>query len=200
MLKFVKAVVLSLALFISLPAQADECPADSTCVSNGDLKVFLSGMREKKCLLGNKPKLTLDPINVIGDQEGRVYFSGGDPKPYKAHLQWCNYDVDFEGKLNVVVAKAEPSVWGFRFRLKFAGSYLIMDAIERKPADGVDVGLLWDFFYWKNLNLNIATGFRSVGAGVGYDITKNFGVYGGYAFSFWTLKSNPQLGLYFGFW
>lgn len=198
-MNFIKAALVFLVLLVSIPASAD-CPNGSTCVPPEDLKIFVGTLQEKQCLLKTKPELKLDPILLVGDQDGRVYFSGGDPKPYKARLHWCNYDADFEGKLNVVVALKEPKVWGFRFRLKFAGSFLPLDAVQKKPADGVEVGLLWDFFYWKDLNLNIATGFRSVGAGLGYDITKNFGLYGGYAFSWWTMRSNPQVGLYFGFW
>jgi hypothetical protein len=144
--------------------------------------------------------LDLDAVTIVTDEQGRVYYSGTAPRPYKIHLHWCNYDSSFEGKVNVVVAKREPKEWGFRFKLKFASSFLFMDAVNRSPQQAVDVGLLWDFLYWKNLNLNVATGFRSVGAGVGYDLTRNFGLYGGYGFSFWTLKGNPQVGLYFGFW
>jgi hypothetical protein len=144
--------------------------------------------------------LTLDPVIVTTDEQGRVYYSGAAPRPFSAHLSWCNHEVGFEGKLNVVVAKRETKEWGFRFKLKFAGSFLFLDALERSAQQAVDVGLLWDFLYWKNLNLNVATGFRSAGVGLGYDLTKNFGVYTGYGFSFWTLKSNPQMGLYFGFW
>lgn len=95
----------------------------------------------------------------------------------------------------------EPPVWGFRFRPKFAGSYLFVDGFSSsKAVDGVDVGLLWDFFYYKAVNLNVATGFRSIGAGLGADLTRNFGLYGGWSISWWTFKQNPQLGLYFSFW
>lgn len=161
---------------------------------------MLDSLEEKRCLVSQAPKLELDSITIVTDEQGRVYYSGSAPQPYKAHLTWCNYEVPFKGNLNVIVAKREPEEWGFRFKLKFAGSFLFLDAFESSPQNAIDVGLLWDFFHWRNLNLNVATGFRSVGAGFGYDLTQNFGAYGGYAFSFWTLRSNPQIGLYFGFW
>jgi hypothetical protein len=194
--------VLLLTFLLSWPSSgyAQECGQDSECVLQEDLEVLLSSVEEKQCLMTTPPRLTLDSITITTDEQGRVYYSGSAPVPFGARLSWCNHEVQFEGKLKVVVAKREPKEWGFRFKLKFAGSFLFLDAFERSAQQAVDVGLLWDFLYWRSLNLNVATGFRSAGVGVGYDITKNFGVYTGYGFSFWTLKSNPQMGLYFGFW
>jgi hypothetical protein len=188
------------ALTLLLSPAVVQAQCDGECVAKDDLTVLLDSLEEKKCLTTERPTLILDPVTVVTDEQGRVYYSGAEPKPYNAHLHWCNYDVTFEGKVKTVVAERTPEVWGFRFKLKFAGSVLAMDAVERNISSAVDVGLLWDLFHWRDLNLNVVTGFRSVGAGVGYDVTSNFGVFGGYGFSFWTLRSNPQAGLYFGFW
>lgn len=177
------------------------CAAGATCVPPEDMSVFLQLLKDKKCQQTSQPTFKLDPVNIVVDQEGRVYYSGSEPHPYTLRMSWCNYEVTATGKVDLVVAKREPPEWGFRFRPKFSGSFLFMDAFERPTAaEAVDVGFLWEFLYWKSLNLNLSTGFRSAGAGVGFDVTKNFGVYGGYAFSWWTLKHNPQAGLYFAFW
>ena len=177
------------------------CSAGSTCVSDTDLKTFVTLAQEKQCLQKNQPTFKLDPITVIVDKDGRVYYSGDEPKPYSLKMTWCTYEVTTTGKVALVVAKNEPPVWGFRFKPKFAGSYLFVDGFSSSKAiDGFDVGILWDFLYYKAVNLNVATGFRSIGAGLGLDITRNFGGFAGYAFSWWTLKHNPQLGLYFSFW
>lgn len=190
-------LVLALLLLPSV-AIATECPHTDACVPDDEMDTFYEALREKKCLLGTTPTLDITAVTLITDVDGRVYFSG-ESLPFGARLTWCTYTVEFEGELKVVVAKKEPPAWGFRFRPKFAGSFLVLDAIERSVEDGVDVGFLWDFVYWHSFNLNMATGFRSAGVAVGFDITRNFGAFGGYAFSFWTLKSNPQFGLYFGF-
>lgn len=170
-------------------------------MDSADMAVITEILRDKQCQQTTKPTYQLDPINIVVDQEGRVYYSGSQPNPYTLKMKWCNYEVTAEGQVSLVVAKKEPPVWGFRFRPKFATSFLFTDAfIESSASSAIDVGILWDFLHWKSLNLNVATGFRSVGVGAGYDITRNFGVYGGYAFSWWTLKHNPQVGLYFSFW
>jgi hypothetical protein len=157
-------------------------------------------LKDKQCEQTTTPVFTLDPINIIIDQSGRVYHSGDEPHPYTLKMNWCSYEVVAEGSVKLVVAKQEPPTWGFRVKPKFAGSFLIVDAFHQPSAsDAVDVGLLWEFLYWRDFNFNVATGFRSIGASVGYDLTRNFGAFGGYGFSWFTLQHNPQAGLYFSF-
>ena len=189
-----------LTLATPAPAEGTECDIGSACIPDEDLRDMVEALREKQCLLENEPHLDIGAVELITDKDGRVYYSGAAPVPLRARLVWCSYEVEFSGDVKVVVAREVPPEWGWRYRLKFAGSYLPLDAIEREPQDGVDVGLLWEFLYWRDLNLNLATGFRSAGLSVGYDLTNNFGAFGGYAFSFWTMRSNPQAGLYFSFW
>lgn len=198
---FVWFVVFLITLLWCMTAKAQDCPAGHKCIPDDDVEVFVQVLRERKCLQDEKPKFQLDPIVIITDVDGRVYYSGAQPVPYTVKMSWCNYEVTGQGKLEVAVAKREPPVWGFRFRPKFSGSFLFVDAFKQDTAgEAIDVGILWDFVYYKQFNLNLATGFRSVGAGLGVDITKNFGMFGAYAFSWWTLLHNPQAGLYFSFW
>lgn len=179
----------------------EPCAEGSQCVPPEDMKVFVGVLSEKQCLLSTQPEFKLDPITIVVDQDGRVYASGADPNPYTVKMTWCSYAVTATGGVTVVVARKEPEVWGFRFRPKFSSGFLFVEAFEREKAlDAVDVGLLWDFLYWKSFNLNIATGIRSIGAGVGFDITRNFGAYLGYAFAYADVRHNPYAGLYFSFW
>lgn len=200
-----KVFLLALAttLYV-LPSRANEvsCPnGDDTCVPKGDMDAFVSVLKEKKCFQTTTPAFKLDSVTLVTDVDGRVYYSGSDPHPYTIKMSWCGYDVTAIEKLTLVVAKKEPPVWGFRFRPKFAGSFLFVDAFNRSSAgEAVDVGLLFDFLYYKAFNLNVATGFRSAGLEVGVDITRNFGGFVGAAYSWWTLMVNPQAGLYFAFW
>lgn len=179
----------------------DLCTGEECAVSEvSEQEVFIALLQEKHCLQTELPVVSVDEIQIITDEEGRVYYSGSNPIPFQIQVSWCGYDLDLDADLEVVVARKRPSTWGWDFKLKFAGSMLMLDAVERDLEKSVDVGLLWEFFHWRDFNLNVATGFRSVGANVGYDLTENFGTFGGYAFSFWSLRSNPQVGLYFDFW
>jgi hypothetical protein len=163
--------------------------------------VFLTLLRDQKCRNETPPKFELDSIAIVEDQDGRIYGSGAEPKPYTLRMKWCNYEVTAAGRVQLLVAKREPPVWGFRFRPKFSSGFLFADAFVKSDAlSAVDVGVLWEGFYYRSVNLNLVTGFRSVGAGVGFDLTKNFGAFGAYSFSWWTLLHNPQAGLYFSFW
>jgi hypothetical protein len=200
-----KRFLLTLTLLLwSIPAWAQAqavCGEGATCVSDADMKAFITLLEEKKCLQTTQPTIQLDPVTVVVDKDGRVYYSGADPKPYTLKLSWCTYELIATGKVALTVAKNEPPVWGFRFRPKFAGSYLFVDGFSStKAIDGVDVGILWDFLYYKSVNLNASTGFRSIGGGVGLDLFKNMTLYGGYAFSWWTLKHNPSIGIGFTLW
>lgn len=171
-----------------------------TYFSPDEVEIVKELANEKRCLLLSKPELTLDPITITTDKDGRVYYSGNAPDPFKVRLDWCNYRIVAQAPVKVVVLQDKPRDWGFRFRVKFYGGFLFLDAVERPtPAEGADLGLAADFLHWKYLNLNAQLGFRSVGASVGVDITKNFGALGGVAFSFWTLRPNPMVGLYFSF-
>jgi len=200
-----RALLVSLLTFVppSLPAYA--CEGGAKCIPPEDLEVFVKLLREKKCLQDEKPVYQIDPIVITTDVDGRVYYSGAMPKPYTIQMRWCNYDVQAQGILDVQVAKRVPPEWGFRFRLKFYGGFLFTDAFEKyndkyDPSRAVDAGLQADFFHWRSVNFNVGAGFRSAQVSVGVDLTKNFGVFGGYAFSFWSLRHNPQVGLYFSFW
>ena len=187
-------------------AQETPCQNDSTsvCVNREDLKKFLALAKERKCLDDTKPAFQVDPITIITDEDGRVFYSGADPKkPYRLTMTWCQYTIEGTGEVKLLAAMNEPPVWGFRFRPKaylgYLPSKLILGDSDFKA--GVDAGLQLDFLYYQWVNLNVTAGFRSTGAGLGFDLTKNFGVYAGYAFT-WDMQPTPHnvLGsIYFAF-
>jgi len=184
-------------------APVQEC--QGTCVPDEDLQTLLAAARELRCYKPDSdhyqaPTLEADPITIIVDEDNRVFFSGAEPHPYKLHLKWCETEVEFEGKLNVVAAVQEDPWWGFRFRPKAYLGYLPLVALESKEGlDGMDAGLLLDFFYVSWFNVNAAVGFRSVGAGFGIDITKNFGGYVGYGLSYQEPYHGVNGALWFAF-
>jgi hypothetical protein len=196
------SVVVSL---VSLSAEADPiaCEAPNQCVSKQDLDKFLTVLREKKCLQSTKPTFELDPINLIVDKDGRVFYSGAAPNPYTLRMKWCSYEAEAQGKVKLVAAMKEPSLWGFRFRPKAYISLLPFEAFNvasEKFSDSWDAGAMVDFFHYDWANLNVAVGFRSVGAGLGADLTQNFGIYAGYATTWGTWHHNLNLGVWFSFW
>ena len=174
-------------------------------------------LREKHCLQTETPTFELDPINIVVDKDGRVFYSGDKPNPYTVRMHWCSYSVEAQGKVNLVAAIQEPSVWGFRFRPKAYIGLLPIEAyniaVENETLDAAgeptkslsfgdvwDAGLMVDFFHYDWFNINVAAGFRSFGGGFGADLTENFGIYAGYANTWGTWHHNLNLGLWFSFW
>lgn len=200
-MRIVVLTLVLLGLFSGTALAQTTCASGSTCVPPEDLKVFVEALKEKQCLKTTQPALTLDPLTIVVDKQGRIYGSGSNPKPYKVHLAWCNYTLDAEGETKIIAAEATPQTYGFRFRPKAAlgvlGTELVLDS---KASNAIDGGLLLEPFFFQWVNINAYVGFRSVGAGLGFDITKNFGLYAGYAITWGGWRSNPLASLYFSFW
>lgn len=188
-------------ILVASPAFGQEPPpacTDGTCVSKKDLAAFLQLAREKKCLGTTKPVYRIDPITIVTDQDGRVYYSGSQPHPWTLKMDWCTYQVEATGHLDVAVAMKVPPEYGFRFRPKAWLGYLLADAIK-DPASGIDGGLALDFAYVTSFNLNAMVGVRSAGAGLGVDLTRNFGAYFGWAITWGKWAHNPNAALWFAF-
>lgn len=174
---------------------------DGICVPEEDMRAFVQLLEERKCLQETLPAFELDPITVVTDRDGRVYYSGDEPLPYKLRMAWCHYEAEAVGKLKVVAAVQEPPYWGFRLRPKAYLGALPLEAFQEGAdlKDTLDGGLMLDVLYFHELNLNVTAGIRSVGAGVGVDIFKSFGAFAGYAYSF-KGRHNPSVSLWFSFW
>jgi hypothetical protein len=189
--------ILGVILLAARVALGAECAEGSTCVPAQDMAVITKVLKEKQCLQANKPIFQLDPINVVTDKDGRVFVSG---TPYHLRMTWCSYDVRAEGTVKAQAAIYVAPEYGFRFRPKAYLGYLPLEAIkDEKAGTGIDAGVLLDFFHWKWANVNAAVGIRSGGAGLGVDITRNFGAYLGYGITWGTWRHNPNGGLWFAF-
>lgn len=185
------------------PPTADPAPQCSgTCVPADDMKKIVTVLKETKCLKDEKPTFKLDPVKIVVDRDGRVFFSGDNPEPYRLHMHWCTYDLDAEGKVSVLAGVQEPPTYGFRFRPKAYVGYLLAEPFRKDGVarDGIDAGLMIDPFYIQDFNLNFHVGFRAVGVGLGVDIFRSFGAYAGYALSWDGFHSNPETSLWFSFW
>lgn len=188
-----------LALVLVPGVALAECP-DGTCVPDEDMQVFVELLKEKKCLQTEKPSFELDPVMLVRDKDGRIFYSGAQPRPYTLRMRWCSYEVTAEGEVDVVAGMVEPPTWGLRLRPKAAMGILAVEAWDQKDLrDGLELSGMLDFLYWEWLNLNATVGVRSVGAAVGVDVTRNFGAHAGYATAWLSWRHNPHFGLWFAF-
>lgn len=185
------------------PPEPEPQKCEGTCVSPQDLEAFLELAEERKCLDTQSPNILIDPINIVVDKQGRIFYSGKGPKPFKLKMKWCHYEMEAQGEVKVLAAVQEPPTYGFRLRPKAYTGLLLAEPFRkgRKATDAIDAaGLMLDPFYVKYFNLNFHVGFRSVGVGVGMDIFRSFGVYAGYALAWDGLHHNPEAALWFAFW
>lgn len=180
------------------------CPG-GVCVATEDLQKMLEVLKEKRCLQTEEPTFNLDPIQLVVDRSGRVFYSGAKPHPYTLRMNWCNYHIEAQGNVDVAASMLEDSIWGFRFRPKAYISALPLEALydlsrELRVNDLVDAGLMVDFFHYDWANLNAGVGFRSLGGGLGFDLTDNFGALVAYGLTWGDWHHNVNVGLWFSFW
>jgi hypothetical protein len=192
---------MAVLLFPGVANAQAACAAGSTCVPPEDMKVFVQLLQAQKCRQETTPTMKTDPVTIVIDREGRIYGSGDDPHPYRAHIEWCNYQIDVTSQIQLVAAQQIEPDYGFRFRLKAAIGYLPVEAWSEKDAGrGIDGGVLLEPFFFRWANVNGYVGVRSFGAGIGFDATKNFGPYLGYSMAWGTWRSNVMAGLSFSLW
>jgi hypothetical protein len=196
-----KAALATSLLLLAPVVQAQEACDEGVCVDREDLEKFIQLAEDAKCRETTPPTFQLDPISVIVDKDGRIYGSGSDPQPYKLTMTWCNYQVEGRGQVQIIAAKRIPKEYGFRFRPKAAMGYLPLVALEEHTAaSGVDIGILLEPVYYHWVNLNGYVGVRSAGAGVGLDVTRNMGVYLGWAITWGAWQQNVHAAVSFALW
>jgi opacity protein-like surface antigen len=198
------ATVLTMASAMA-PSFADaqdpcKAPQGYVCLPQKDLDTFLTIARDRQCLEHEKPVFDVDRVVIVTDEDGRVFYTGADPKrPFTIRMKWCHLDVDATGEVQITAGMKTPETYGFRFRPKAYLSYLPFKLSHGSFESGVDAGILIDLAFFEWVNFNVAAGFRSVGAGLGFDLTTNFGIYAGYGIGWTEPLHNVNAGVYFAF-
>jgi len=193
------------------PPPQDACPVKKdggVCLSKEQKEELKKAVQELKDIHETPVELEVEPIIIIRDWEDRIYINGQDGKPLKGKIKIGEtIDRDIQSELEIQVHyRPEPPPPMFRLRIRAQAGFLSTPLINVFDGsntfyDAFDVGIGWDFFGIHKIHMNVAayTGLRSVGAGVGFDITKNFGIYGGYSFIYQNFQSSGLLQIYFSF-
>ncbi len=204
-----KNLVISLfiLLFSNSVVAQDECvpPEGGRCLTKEQFEAVKRGLTELDMIHSSPAVLsTSDEIVIIHDWEGRVYTNSGSSNPMTFKLKLGetverDMAVTLPTKLYYRPKPPDPM---FRLRIRAQVGLLIPELVQTisgKKQSFWDGSLGLDFFHYKMLNFAVWTGVRSVGAGVGFDITKNFGPYLGYALRYDGFKSSVTLGTYMSF-
>jgi len=176
------------------------CPSGFTCVPQEDMHAFIQLLQEAQCRDQTQPQIEADSITIIVDREGRIYGSGTGERLFTLHLKWCNYELEAKSNITIQAATRVEPEWGFRLRPKATFGILGVEAFKAsKLNEGLDGGLLLEPFFYHWANANAYVGVRSLGAGVGVDITTNMGASLIAALTWVNWRLNPLLSVYFAF-
>jgi hypothetical protein len=192
-----------LALWLLLPARVfaqQQCSASDVCVARQDIMMMVQLAREAQCRSLTDPLVNAEPISIVLDRQGRVFGSGTGDKPFRLRMEWCNYEIETESQIKVIAAQRVEPVWGFRFRAKVAFGVLTRELFKgRNLTEYGDIGLMLEPVYYRWVNLNGYVSLRSVGVGLGLDITTNFGVAALINTRWGEWQANPFASIYFAF-
>ncbi len=184
----------------ALAQEAPPCPPPyAVCLTAEEKKTVGDSLRELKEIKEAKAVVKVEEdIVVVRDWQDRVYVNGGSGRPIKATLTLgSTVERDLELQLPVqTFYREKPPEPMFRLRIR-AQAGVLAPRIKDSFKDGLDAGIGWDFMHLGPANLSAYTGLRSVGGGIGLDVTKNFGPYVGYAFLYDGLRSGVLGGVYF---
>ncbi len=184
------------------PADVAPCPPPfSLCLEPGDAKTVVESLKELRGIKESKAELRFkEDIVLVRDWQDRVYINGGEAKPVDATLTLGDtVSRDMQVQLPVqVYYRPKPPDPIFRLRVR-AQAGILVPVVWKDSKHGWDAGLSWDFVHYDIFNLAAYTGVRSAGAGVGMDLTRNFGPYVGYSLVYDGLTSGLMAGAYMSF-
>ena len=115
------------------------------------------------------PQLDLEPIEIVIDNQGRVFIKD----KVKGTLQIADLNYKLDVKIKTVVVKSNKNQYGFGIKFKAVG---IMN--YEKNADKLETystgALGLETFYYDSFNFNIIGSPRLLGLAVGIDVTNHF--------------------------
>lgn len=136
---------------------------------------LLKKVKELEAIQSATPSLNLSPLNIIVDEEGRVYVK--DQLIGDLTIGTLSYKVSM--KLNTTIVKARQKEYGFNLKWKA----VVVQSYERDGDNHLQSytsgALGIEPFYYKQFNINLVIGPRLVGPAIGVDITEHFGILSG---------------------
>ena len=173
LLKKLPIVLLLPILLQAVPSWAQ----DQVCLPKDQYEGVKAVVAKMAKIETSKPVVSLDPVVVVEDADGRVYANEAAGK-----LSWGDLEADLRWTPAVVLRQVVPPDWGLRVRVRL--SALLLPSVAYDSGDfrsGLDVALALEPIYWKLVHAQVHAGTRSVGVGLGLDLTRNLDVYLGFA-------------------
>jgi len=133
-------------------------------------KELIKKAKELEELQKAQPSMTLDPLVIAIDKDGRVFVKD----QLQGKLNIGNLDYDVAMKLDTQVVKAKKEEYGFNLTFK-AG---VLQNYERQDDGSITSytsgALVIEPFYYRHYNANLVVGPRLYGPALGVDLTEHF--------------------------
>lgn len=162
------------------------CPPEyEVCLTKDEYDKVVKAVEELDAIKKSEAKVEFkEPVVIVRDWQDRVYVNGGEAKPIKARVT-VGETIDRELAVTLptqVAFRPKPPEPQFAFRARVRASFGIMvPEIVKTAEEGVlhdfwAAGLDLDFVKIDLFNISVHVGSAGFGGGVGFDVTKNFGI------------------------
>lgn len=136
--------------------------------------------QELEALQRARPEISLDPINIVVDKDGRVFMQ--DKLMGKLKLGKLEYDLDVGLSSKIVKAEKPPYDLHLKFKAIITQSYEYTDGDNLKGF--TSGGIVLEPAYYEMVNLNFVLTPRFYGVALGLDVTEHADIIGGIGFKF----------------
>lgn len=195
-MKFWSLLVVAFLLLVPSTLQASKCPEGYKCIPEEIAQKYFLALQEYKCMQDaleeGKIKVSFNPYRIVMDKEGRFYAD----EDIEGILEWCSYKIKLRHKPIVTYGEPPPedpsTTWGFRLRVRMGMT--ITPYKDPSFMEMIDPALFLEPFHYEILHLSTHASLNSVGAGIGFDITRNLDMYVGVGVMWGSWKPAVVLG------
>lgn len=185
-------------LFVCIPSNAygQDCPQGYKCFPDAQAAQVKAVLEEYACMeravQEGLLKVSLEPYRIVITHAGQVIAQ----ELVQGDILWCNWELRWKLTPEFQITKEEPPQipsYGARVRVR-AGIQFVpdWDASLREAFDPV---LFLESFYWRAFHVSSHVGLRTLGTGIGVDITNTVDAYVGIGVTWGAWEVLPVLGL-----
>lgn len=191
-----KYFIFLLVTFVSSWSYAQSCPEGYKCIPDSEAVKVRAVLEEYACMekaaASGNIGVTLEPYQIVITHAGQVL-----AKEYIAGtISWCAWDLRWKMQPKFQITREEPPqipTYGARVRLR--AGVMFVPLWESSFKEAFDPVLFLESVYWRSLHLSTHLGFRTLGTGLGVDLTNTVDVFAGVGVRWGTWQVLPVVGL-----
>ena len=181
---------------INLLAQDAPCPTGYKCIPEAQAAQVKAVLEEYACMeravQEGALSVSLEPYRVVVTSAGQIIAQ----ETLKGTISWCKWELRWSLYPKFDVTKEIPPVvptYGARVRARVG--VLIVPDMNRSLREMFDPVLFLESFYWRAFHISSHVGIRTLGTGIGMDITNTVDAYAGVGVTWGSWDVVPVFGL-----